>query len=190
MSDETLSPEAGASADDKGQIHPDVLQNIPVTLSIEVGRAVIKIRDLLRLTQSGVILDYLAERTGRFAATNADERREIWRWILFDNHKFTSYAATHRFLLHFTKTGETPVTEFLRGRVQGAFGIADKHLEGRDFILGKRPTIADLSMCGYLFYGDELGLSLEPYAHMRAWLERIRALPGWKGPYELMPKRG
>jgi glutathione S-transferase len=61
---------------------------------------------------------------------------------------------------------------------------------GRDFILGKRPTIADLSMCGYLFYGDELGLSLEPYAHMRAWLERIRALPGWKGPYELMPKRG
>ena len=61
MSEETLSPEAGASADDKGQIHPDVLQNIPVTLSIEVGRAVIKIRDLLRLTQGSVVeLDRLA----------------------------------------------------------------------------------------------------------------------------------
>ena len=50
-----------ATADDKGQIHPDVLQNIPVTLSIEVGRAVIKIRDLLRLTQGSVVeLDRIA----------------------------------------------------------------------------------------------------------------------------------
>ena len=61
MSEETLSPEAGTGPEDKGQIHPDVLQNIPVTLSIEVGRAVIKIRDLLRLTQGSVVeLDRIA----------------------------------------------------------------------------------------------------------------------------------
>ncbi len=46
---------------DAGQIHQDVLQNIPVTLSIEVGRATIKIRDLLRLTQGSVVeLDRIA----------------------------------------------------------------------------------------------------------------------------------
>jgi flagellar motor switch protein FliN/FliY len=46
---------------DKEQIHPDVLQNIPVTLSIEVGRATIKIRDLMRLTQGSVVeLDRIA----------------------------------------------------------------------------------------------------------------------------------
>ena len=56
---ELTSPEPGN--EDKGQIHPDVLQNIPVTLSIEVGRAVIKIRDLLRLTQGSVVeLDRIA----------------------------------------------------------------------------------------------------------------------------------
>ena len=56
---ELTSPETGS--EDKGQIHPDVLQNIPVTLSIEVGRAVIKIRDLLRLTQGSVVeLDRIA----------------------------------------------------------------------------------------------------------------------------------
>jgi flagellar motor switch protein FliN/FliY len=44
-----------------GAIHPDVLQNIPVTLSIEVGRASIKIKDLLRLTQGSVVeLDRIA----------------------------------------------------------------------------------------------------------------------------------
>jgi len=50
-----------STSEDKGQIRPDVLQNIPVTLSIEVGRAVIKIRDLLRLTQGSVVeLDRIA----------------------------------------------------------------------------------------------------------------------------------
>jgi flagellar motor switch protein FliN/FliY len=50
-----------AVAGDAGVIHPDVLQNIPVTLSIEVGRASIKIKDLLRLTQGSVVeLDRIA----------------------------------------------------------------------------------------------------------------------------------
>jgi flagellar motor switch protein FliN/FliY len=52
---------ASGTSDAAGQIHPDVLQNIPVTLSIEVGRAVIKIRDLMRLTQGSVVeLDRIA----------------------------------------------------------------------------------------------------------------------------------
>jgi flagellar motor switch protein FliN/FliY len=56
------SDNAGStSLGEKGQIHPDVLQNIPVTLTIEVGRATIKIRDLMRLTQGSVVeLDRIA----------------------------------------------------------------------------------------------------------------------------------
>ncbi len=101
-------------------------------------------------------------RRGKFGPKSEDERREILRWILFDNHKFTSYAATLRFMLTFMKTGETPVTEFLRTRVNGAYGVLDRHLASRDFVVGKRPTIADLSLCGYLFFGDELGVDPLP----------------------------
>ncbi len=58
---ETIPNEAQSETTDKGQIHTDVLQNIPVTLSIEVGRAQIKIRDLMRLTQGSVVeLDRIA----------------------------------------------------------------------------------------------------------------------------------
>ena len=61
MTDTTAEQDILREPADKGQIHPDVLQNIPVTLSIEVGRAVIKIRDLLRLTQGSVVeLDRIA----------------------------------------------------------------------------------------------------------------------------------
>lgn len=61
MNDITSDISDNANTGDKGQIHPDVLQNIPVTLTIEVGRATIKIRDLMRLTQGSVVeLDRIA----------------------------------------------------------------------------------------------------------------------------------
>lgn len=140
-----------------------------------------------RMAQSGVILDYLAETARKFGPKSDDERREIWRWMLFDNHKFTANLATLRFLLRFGKTGETPVTEFLRPRAVSALKIVDAHLASSPFMVGKRLTIADLSMCGYLFYGEELGVALEEHVNVMKWLDRIKAMPGWKHPYDLMP---
>jgi glutathione S-transferase len=154
----------------------------------EMGEAPVLVHGATRLTQSGVILDYLAEMTRKFGPKSDDERREIWRWVLFDNHKLTSYLGTLRFLMQFAKTGETPVTEFLRTRCINALKIVDGHLAQNPFMIGKRATIADLSMCGYLYYGEELTVPLEPYTHVLNWLDRIKALPGWKHPYDLMPR--
>ncbi len=140
-----------------------------------------------RLSQSGVILDYLAHTFGRFGGGNDDLKREILRWLLFDNHKLTSYIATLRYLLLFAKTGETPVTEFLRGRVKSALTIVNQHLASRAFVLGEAPTIADISMCGYLFWPDEFGVRWTDYPGIGRWLERMAALPGWEHPYKLMP---
>jgi glutathione S-transferase len=141
-----------------------------------------------RLTQSGVILDYLSRRSGRFAHESEDERLEILRWLLYDNHKFTSYIATLRYLLRFARTGETAVTEFLRGRVEGALAVVDCHLAGRAFVaVADRPTIADLSLSGYLFWPEEFGVDWAQYPDIGRWLDRIRNLPGWRHPYDLMP---
>ncbi len=139
------------------------------------------------MSQSGAILVWLAETTGKFAPAD-DQRFEALRWIMFDNHKFTSYIATLRFMVSLAKTGETPVTEFLRQRFNTSLKIVDGHLAGQPFLIGKRPTIADFSLCGYMFFGAELPLPLEPYPHVLSWLERIKSLPGWKHPYDLMPR--
>lgn len=140
-----------------------------------------------RLSQSGVILDYLADKLNRFNARNEEERREILRWILFDNHKLTSYTATLRFLRTFNKTAEPAVLEFLNARANGAFSTLDRHLGTQDFAIGERPTIADLSMCGYLYFGDEIGIDLSAYPNVTRWLQAIKSLDGWVHPYELMP---
>jgi glutathione S-transferase len=155
----------------------------------EMGEAPVLVHGSTKLTQSGVILTYLAEQSGRFGGNSADERREILRWILFDNHKFTSYLATYRFLRAFAKSGEPAVHEFLQGRIRSALGLIAKHLANQPFIVGDSPTIADFSMCGYLFYpADEFGFDIAAdHPPVGAWLERIRALPGWAHPYTAMP---
>ena len=140
-----------------------------------------------RLTQSGVILDYLAEQTGEFGAANGDERREILRWLLYDNHKLTSYTATYRFLRALTKDPNPAVMEEFGRRARTAWSVLNAHLDGRVFVVGQRPTIADLSLCGYLFWPDEIGVDWSEYPHIRDWLARLRSLPRWKAPYDLMP---
>lgn len=140
-------------------------------------------------SQSGVILDYLAEVTRKFGAKSEDERREILRWMLFDNHKLTASIASLRYLVTLTKKPEGEVTEYLRKRALGALAVVNAHLADKAFIMGKRATIADFSLCGYLYYGDELPFDLEQHTHVMNWLDRIRALPGWKHPYDLMPRK-
>ncbi len=140
------------------------------------------------LTQSALILDYLAELTGQFGPRNAEEKREIWRWMLFDNHKFTSYYAGLRFLLCLKKTGETDVTGFLRERATAAYRIVDAHLAKEPFMVGGRLTIADLSLAGYVFMPEDTGIALAEFTHIEAWKKRIQAVPGWKHPYDLMPR--
>jgi glutathione S-transferase len=143
-----------------------------------------------RLSQSGVILTYLARHFGKFGADSEDERSEILRWMLFDNHKFTSYFATYRFLYSLApQPGDPAVMAFLKGRADTAFAIADKHLTTHAFMLGERPTIADISMAGYMFFPpEEHGYDFaKSHPGIHAWKERLQALPGWAGPYELMP---
>ena len=143
-----------------------------------------------RLTQSGAILTWLASKHGAYGGQPEDEKYEVLRWILFDNHKFTSYFATWRFLKSFSPTAPDPAVEkFLRGRIDNAFGIAERHLAKREYIVGSQPTIADMSLAGYLYFPpEESGYDLATqYPAIARWTERLKQLPGWKPPYELLP---
>jgi glutathione S-transferase len=142
------------------------------------------------MSQSGAILLWLADTTGNFAPADADERIEALRWILFDNHKFTGNLAAYRFQYSLIPQPPHPaVLSFLKSRMEGAFAIVEKHLTNRLFVLGERPTIADFSLAGYVYYPpEEIGFDLElGFPAIDSWRGRLAALPGWKLPYELMP---
>ena len=76
---------------------------------------------------------------GELGGRTRDEQLEVLRWLLFDNHKFTSYFATYRFMKAFGATAPDPaVMAFLKSRIDSAFGIVDKHLAGRRYVRRRR----------------------------------------------------
>jgi glutathione S-transferase len=143
-----------------------------------------------RRTQSGAILTWLADKTGKFAPVTEDDRYEALRWILFDNHKYTSYFATYRFMKSFMTAEPDPaVLAFLKGRAEAALGVVNEHLSRTPFMVGDAPTIADFSLAGYMFFPvEEHGFDLEKsHVNIYTWTQRLKTLPGWKDPYEMLP---
>ena len=109
---------------------------------------------------------------------------------MFDNQKTNGFLGPYRFLKNFAEAGGDPaVINFLKGRIDGNLAIVNKRLEKAPFLLGDRPTIADVSMCAYLFYPpDEYGFDIrKDHPAIAAWLDRMKKLPGWAHPYDLMP---
>ncbi len=141
------------------------------------------------LSQSGVMLDYLAEKTGQFGPQSDDERREILRWTIWDNQRLCGSIGPLRFQMNFLPEAKrnADVIHFLRGRSLAAMKVLEGHLDGRDWMVADRPTTADLSCVGYLYFTEEFDVDLAAWPNTKAWLDRIAALPGWKHPYDLMP---
>lgn len=156
----------------------------------EMGEVPVLVDNDTTLTQSGVILDYISSKTGKLGGRSAAERREVLRWMFWDNHKLSAQIGTTRFQMNFLPPEKRPaeVIAFLQARLKSAYKVLDAHLEGREWIVGSVVTVADLSCCGYLYYPEPFGFDRKEWPHIDRWLDRIAALPGWKHPYELMTR--
>ncbi|MGA2892077.1 MAG: glutathione S-transferase [Xanthobacteraceae bacterium] len=156
----------------------------------EMGEVPVLVHGAKKLSQSGVILNYLAERSKKFLPANEDERLEALRWIIFDNQKVNGFLGPYRFLKNFARpAGDPAVMAFLKARALGNLAILDKRLAKAPFVLGDRPSIADISFCAYLYYpAEEFGFDIAAeHKNIAGWLDRMKALPGWVHPYDLMP---
>lgn len=154
-----------------------------------MGEVPVLIDGDLTLTQSGVIQDYVTEKSGRLGGRTPEERREILRWVLWDNHKLSSQAGMTRFLMNFLPEDKRPaeVIGFMQSRLQAAYATLNDHLGGRDWMVGDGVTNADLSCCGYLYYPEPFGFDRADWPNIDVWLTRLSQTPGWKAPYDLMP---
>ena len=142
------------------------------------------------LTQSGVIQDYISSKSGKLGGKSAAERREVLRWMFYDNHKVSSVAGPLRFMMNFLPADKrnADVIAFLSGRLAGALNVLDTHLDGRNWLAGEDITIADVACCGYLYYPEDFTFDRKAYPNIDRWLDAIAAQPGWKPPYDLMQR--
>ncbi len=142
------------------------------------------------LTQSGVIQDYISSKTGKLGGRSAAERRDVLRWMFFDNHKVSGVAGPLRFNMNFLPEDKrnADVNAFMAMRLASALKILETQLDGRDWLASDEITIADIACCGYLFYTEDFTFDRTQYPNINSWLDRIAAQPGWKHPYDLMPR--
>ena len=157
----------------------------------EMGEIPVLEEDGRRLTQTAPILLRLADRFGLYGAETEEERFEILRWLFWDNHKLTGNLAPYRYLRAFVEAPDPADLRFLGRRLRDVLGVLEGRLQASPFLALPRPTVADVSACGYVIHGaEEHGFDwTRSHPAVAAWLDRIRALPGWRAPYDLLPGR-
>jgi glutathione S-transferase len=129
------------------------------------------------IAQSSAILWYLAEGTP-FLPARRLERALVQQWLAFEQERVMGGIGGPRFR---RLTGRPEVAGRLEIGAQ-ALDLLDAHLRERSWLVGDSPSIADVAVFGYGHVAHEAGLA--PGEHVRAWFERIRALPGFVADLE------
>ena len=141
------------------------------------------------LTQSGVIQDYISSKSGKLGGKSAAERREVLRWMFFDNHKVSGVGGPLRFNMNFLPEAKrnADVIGFMSMRLNSALKVIETQLTDRDWLATDDISIADIACAGYLFYPEEFTFDRKSFPNIDRWLDGIAGQPGWKHPYDLMP---
>ena len=147
------------------------------------------------LFESGAILLYLAEKTGKFLPKDAARRYDTVQWVFF---QMAAVGPMFGQLGYFFKFAGREIEdkrpfERYRDETKRLLGVIDTRLGGRDWIMGEDYTIADMSMVGWVrnligFYGAREISGYDSLKHVPGWLDRCLARPAVQRGLEI-PKR-
>jgi glutathione S-transferase len=137
---------------------------------------VLELDDGTLLTQSNAILWFLGEET-RFLPESPLERAQVVQWLIFEQERVMTGIGGARFRI---VTGRNP--ELVPSRLalgESALTMLEEHLQGRSFLVADACSIADVASFGYTHVAEDAGYQLADFPNVRAWLERVRAQPGF-----------
>ncbi|HKO47850.1 MAG TPA: glutathione S-transferase family protein [Polyangiaceae bacterium] len=132
------------------------------------------------LRESSAILMHLAEGTPLLPAPGL-ARTRVLEWLCFEQSNVAPVIGRARFRRTFPDVVATRPEEFQAWHLAGnrALSILEERLHDYTFLVGDSYTIADIALFAYTHCAEEGGFSLEPYAAIRSWIERIEELPGY-----------
>jgi glutathione S-transferase len=154
----------------RGELLGDLNPGLRVpTLVLDDGRP---------LAESDAILVYFAEGT-EYLPEDRYERAQVLQWMFFEQYSHEPNIAVLRFWAHaeIKPDPREAVAKFNGGLA--ALEAMERHLTGREFLVGNSVTIADLALYAYTHVADEGGFEIARFEAIGAWLERVRALPGY-----------
>ena len=139
------------------------------------------------LCQSAAILQYLAVTLGKFGGNSALERQRALEWLFWDADRLSpGVFRTRAYKRGFAKAEQSVIDNFHQLGEAG-LGVLDESLARSPFLAGAAPTIGDIACYGVVALAGEGGFDVNRWKNITAWAGRIQALPGFKGPYDLLP---
>ncbi|MEI4234229.1 glutathione S-transferase family protein [Roseovarius sp. D22-M7] len=148
---------------------------IPAILDHETG---------LPLFESGAILVYLAERSGRLLPTETGARMEVMQWLMWQMGGFGPMLGQAHFFLHFNKGLSQPAEDRFAGETQRLYGVLDRHLADRAY-LGPDYSIADIATFPWVARHTWHGVDLTAFPNVLRWYRELAARPAVQRGYQI-----
>jgi glutathione S-transferase len=150
------------------------------------GEVPVLIEDGVALAQSNAILLHLARRHHRFGARDEAGWDLLTQWLFWEANRVGFSVPNLRAVYRFARDTPADVVRWLHARAMDDLGRLEGELQDKAFLLGTAPTIADIACSAYLFWLDQAGIDVAELPAIGAWLDRIRALPGFRPAEELL----
>jgi glutathione S-transferase len=141
----------------------------------------------LTIVQSNVILDYLARTTGAFEGASEQDRWQAREWLSWEADAITNVARVRHFSRF--RSVDPVVMAHFRPLADAALSFIDRALQGRAWLVGDSCTIADIGCWGRMVFMAEGGIDIGRWRNVEAWSNRLKAMPGFALPYDLIPKQ-
>lgn len=150
------------------------------------GEVPLLVHDGKSFVQSNAILLHMAEHLHAWGGESLERLERCREWLFWEANRIGFSMAHLRYGQKFDDCGAYAgtVLPWFRRRFDDDIMRLDEELsDGRQFMLDDTPSIADCSICGYLFWPEQASVDYPP--RVAAWLARIAALPGWRHPYRM-----
>jgi GST-like protein len=132
--------------------------------------------DPVPVFESGAILIYLAEKTGRFMPADALGRKEALEWLFWQVGNQGPLAGQLSHFVNYAPDGQEYGQKRYRGEYERNLAVLENRLEKREYILGEY-SIADMISFPWVFVAKGLGVSLDDFPAVSAWRGRIKTRP-------------
>jgi GST-like protein len=138
----------------------------------------------LTLMESGAIMIYLADKTGRFLPKQGEARYRVLEWLMWQMGAIGPFLGQAHHFLHYNKGKAPYAEERFRAEARRLYGVLDRRLEGRDFIAGDY-SIADVATWPWIARFEWQEIDLNQFANVKRWYLSIAARPAVQKGYHV-----
>jgi len=134
--------------------------------------------------ESGAILLYLAEKTGKFLSSDTRQRYDTIQWLFWQMGGLGPMSGQNNHFSQYANDKIPYAIDRYRNEVNRLYGVLNKKLAGRDFIAGDY-SIADMASYPWIVPYERQGQKIEDFPNLKRWFETIKARPATVRAYEL-----